>query len=224
MNFLPGWSHGFVAGRTPLTTITQVLSATSTGSTISVPSGVQAGDLIVLFDAAGSSNTSIPTQVIPSGFTSIVDNTLVASGAAGQRNTLSYKIASGTEGSTSLTGMNGSNNNRKALLVFRGNVPAAIATVGDAAGQATDGNPSEQIVNASGGVAPLVVIGTWSLFPVGGTVDPRSFSPAKDGEINPTAQMYMAWKIYNTAPADVSVDMTDEGAGNTLQSCYIEMA
>jgi hypothetical protein len=118
--------------------------------------------------------------------------------------------------------------NRKVLLVFRPNVPATAYTPQDAAGEVNDGNPSAQTVNASGGLAPLVVFGAYSERGSGGGVNPRTFtvggSAAKDGEVNSTSFCYLAWKIYNSSPADVVVDMDDEGAGNGLQSFYIEAA
>ena len=49
-------------------------------------------------------------------------------------------------------------------------------------------------------------------------------SPAKDGEVANGTTPYLAYKVYNSSPANVSVDMDDEGDGNTLQSCYIEVA
>jgi len=58
-------------------------------------------------------------------------------------------------------------------------------------------------------------------------VNPRTFNPAKDGEIQATAvdgpeDLWLAYKIYNSSPADVSIDMDDEGLFNALVSCYIQ--
>lgn len=222
MNFLPGWNPAFITGAR-LTTITQVLSADAETESITAPSGIQAGDLIVLFDAASTGYGSAPTAVTPSGFTNIINTSGAVSGFAGWRMMLSYKLAVGTEGSSSITGMIGDGLTGKCLLVFRGNKPATLITTADPEGEATDGNPTAKTVGAASGVVPLIVIGGY--VSVSGTVSPRTFSPAKDGEINTDSNdVWLAWKIYNTSPADVSIDMDDEGNGNGLQTCYIQMA
>lgn len=199
-----------------LTTITQQSSATSTATTITAPAGINAGDLLVLLDYV-IDIFSTPTSVVPSGFTSISD---VTSGKT--RCILSYKKADGTEGSTSLTGMSsGSGTLYKTLVTFRGDVAATTITSNDPGGQATTGNPTAQTVTASGGSPPLVVIGGYAS---SNNVSPRTMSPAKDGEVGNGTNVYIAWKIYNSSPADVSVDMDDEGSAvHCLTSCYIEM-
>ena len=88
-----------------------------------------------------------------------------------------------------------------------------------AAGETTDGNPSAQVVGASSGTPPLIVIGAYGTT---GTVDPRTFSTTKDGEITADSfNAYLAYKIYNSSPQDSSIDMDDEGDANILQSCYL---
>jgi hypothetical protein len=227
VNFLPGWNPGFLAGKTPLISITQVLSATSTAATIAAPPGIQAGDLLVLFDQAVSVFMGQPTLVTPSGFTNRIDLGFTSSGVTGVRCAVATKLAVGTEGGTSLTGMSGATSNDKALLVFRGNVPAVSHTVADAGQEGTDGNPAAQTITAASGVAPLVVIGGYGNAG-GGTINPRTFTTggvgSKDGEITSNVWHYLAWKIFITSPADCVVDMDDEGSGNALLSCYIQMA
>jgi hypothetical protein len=108
---------------------------------------------------------------------------------------------------------------RKALYVFRGNAPITMASALSIASTFIAEDPAPQVVSASGGVVPLIVLCGYR----GALdVDPRSFTPSKDGEINPTTTVYLAYKIYNSSPADVTVDMDDEGNGNALVSCYIQ--
>lgn len=64
-------------------------SSTSTSGTITAPSGISAGDLIVLLDSAGSGSGTPPT-----GFTQIDEQ----GGFGGLDTIASYKIATGTEG------------------------------------------------------------------------------------------------------------------------------
>lgn len=213
---------GFGAGQNTLTTIVQQASATSTAATINCPADIIAGDLLVMLDrASNNAFGGVPASVTPSGFTSIGNISVSASGITGIRQTFWYKLAVGTEASSTLTGMDGTATDKKALLVFRGNVPATTLTLVSVGGEATDGNPTAQNVTAGTGVPPLVVLGGYGSQ---SAVSPRTFSTTKDGEINPDTLLYLAWKIYNSAPADSSIDMDDEGTGNTLQSCYIQMA
>jgi hypothetical protein len=226
--------YGFMAGGA-LTSITQVLSATSTATTITAPSGIQAGDLIVMADgSAGSFGT--PADVVPTGFTGIETNT-----TGGSRLRCSYKLADGSEGGASITGMEagGFGSTAKVIYVFRGNVAASTLTLSTPGNQGTTGNPSAQTISASGGVAPLVALGFYYCAEnnFNGLVNPRTFtvggSDAKDGELesnaNPgggafSSDTWIAYKIYSSAPQDVSVDMDDEGDANNLMSCYIQMA
>lgn len=201
-------------------TLSQVASATSTGATITGPASIQAGDLLVLWDRAFDSGGPLPSTVVPTGFTSISN----VNDGVEIRAILSYKIADGSEASASLTGMSGATDVDKALYVFRGDPVIETATPLDVEGQIVDTNPTSHTVGASAGAVPLVIIAGYATadFTEGGPIDPRTFSPAKDGEITPATDLYLAYKIYNSSPADVTVDMDDEGINNTLVTCYIE--
>jgi hypothetical protein len=217
MNFLPGWHPGFIASARRLSTISQVLSSGSSAATIAAPSGIQAGDLIVLADAATSIG-STPALVTPSGFTNLTN-----ASDANDRMACWYKLADGTEGGASYTGMSGGSQTRKVMAVFRGDIPAISITPADAdSGAFTSGDPASQIITSASGAPPLVVCSAY--YGTTGSISPRSFTPAKDGEVNPSGStaLYLAWKIYNAAPADVTVDMGDHGV-NCLQSFYMRM-
>lgn len=206
----------FVFGVASLT-LTQVLSATSMADTIAWPGSLAAGDLAVMLDQANSASNGVPpTTVVPSGFTSIVNT----ASAFSHRQICSYKILTGSE-SGSLTGMDGVDSDSKAMLIFRGSAPITSVTVGGVTGQQTTGNPTAQVPAASGGTPPLIVIGAYGS---DGSINPRNFTPAKDGEITPNVACYLAWKIYNSAPADVTIDMDDEGTINLLQSFYLSVS
>lgn len=189
--------------------------ATDGNASIVAPAGIIRGDLLVLLDRV--STTSVPTTVVPSGFTTIRND----NDATAVRMITSYKIADGTEGGASITGMvAGTFEDGKAMAVFRGNVPITGVTIGSSSGQIVNTNPTGQNVVASGGLVPLIVFGA---FVSNTAVDPRSFTPAKDAEINPDTLLYLAWKIYNAAPSDTAIDMDDEGNGNGLQSFYLQL-
>ena len=220
MSFLPGWFPGAAAAAAALTELTQVDSATdNSGAAFTLPDDIQAGDLIAVWDYAAG--TSLPADATPSGF----DTAITVTDGTNVRGKLHYKIADGSEASASVNGLDGNTREGKLTYVFRGNIPITVATPADAASQITGSDPTAQVVNASGGQAPLIVFGCY-VVGSGGTVDPRTFSTTKDGEIQVTGagggDIWLAYKIYNSAPADTTIDMADEGAGNVLASCYIE--
>lgn len=206
------------------TSISQQSSATSTNSaTITAPSGIQAGDLLVLLDSVWNNFAAPPASSVPTGFTSIVTATLGAAFSA--RMTLSYKKADGTESSASLTGMTGSGGAAKVLYTFRGNTPINDVNVSATGSEATDGNPVAQTISASGGTPPLVAIAGYSS---SAAVDPRTFTVggvgAKDGELEAAGTSIFTWlayKLYNASPANISVDMDDEGSSNIILSVYL---
>lgn len=198
----------------PITTLTKIAEATSSAATVVGPATIEKRDLLVLLDFAFGKST--PTTVVPTDFTIIQNLTI---GAA--RAILSYKIADGSEASASLTGMTAESILGKVLLVFRGDVRIKVVNVGDPSGQATGSDPTVQVITASAGVAPLVVLGAYVS---DSAVNPRTMSPAKNGETSALGGVWLAWKIYNSSPADVSIDMDDEGSINILAGCYIEVA
>lgn len=206
-----------VLGAGGVTSLTQPAgeTATSAAATITGPAGIQAGDLLVLLDRAVAG--SLPTKVIPTDFVEIDD----ANNGSSARQVVSYKIADGSEASASLTGMDGSVD-RKALYVFRGDKAITAVNVSTPNSEQTSGNPASQSVLASAGAAPLIVFGCYGVS--SGSVDPRTFTPTKDGEINEGTNFYLAYRIDNSAGQDTTVDMDDEGDVNILQSFYIECA
>ena len=56
-----------------VTSLSYLDSATSTATTITVPSGVQTGDVGILLDEALNFSGSPPSATVPSGWTSLVD-------------------------------------------------------------------------------------------------------------------------------------------------------
>lgn len=212
---------GLGGGVANLSALTQPLSATSVASTITAPTGIQAGDIIVLFDSAQNLST-IPATVVPTGFTSIIN----APSSLSHREIISFKLADGTEGGTTITGMNGATSNRKVIFVFRGDIAITTVTPANAGNVTTSGNPASTLVTSSAGIAPLVVLAGWAIPNADGSVDNRSFNPAKDAELNPSpsTSAYFAYKIYNSAPADITVDMDDEGVDNQYVFCYLQVA
>lgn len=214
--------HGFNARRN-LRFVGQIASAIGDGETVVVPSSVIAGDLLVLVDHDISSGAE-PTLVVPSGFNTFLDygGDVNASGFF-SRLVASYKIAAASDAGATLTGLEGEDDSSgKVLVVYRGNVPITGVSATDSGGTNTNGNPGAVSVNASGAATPVLVIGAYGS---GGGINPRTMSPAKDGEVgDASTTCWQAWKIYNADPANVSVDMDDEGNLNTVAGGYLVLS
>ena len=202
--------------------ITEFATATSTAETITVPAAIEAGDIIVLLDrahnlAAGGN----PTAVVPTGFVSINDQAAVRI-----RQILSYKPADGTEDSSTLTGMTGTANVMKQLIVFRPNVPPVSLSIGSVVANLQSTDPAGVVTLAGAGSTPMIVLGAYGVEGAGFLIDPRTFSTTKDAEYNTTSangDLWLAYKIYDNGetPADTTIDMDDEGNLNTIQGCFI---
>ena len=216
LGFIPGFMPpGAAAAKAVLTTLTQVGSGTSTAANGAITSSVTlaAGDLLVFWGRGSGATTAIPPG---SGIAASISDTSTL------RLGVYFKLATGSEG-TAVTGASGATSARNLLYVFRGNVPVTAAVANDPGTELAIGDPAAQTVTSGSGTPPLVVVGAYES---SGAVDPRTFTVggvgAKDGEISAAANVFwLAYKIYNAAPANVVVDMADEGSGNNLISCYI---
>lgn len=206
-------NHLAMGGKAPVTALSFVNSSTSTAATIVLPA-LQAGDIIVLFQEADG--PSVPAGVTPTGFTNIANLT----DTLDYRVMVDWKIAVAADNGATITGMNGVSDDRKIAVVFRPDADLITATLFSVATQYTSGNPTAQNVTSTNGPIPLVVIGCYFCTYV---LDPRTFSPAADGEVANSTAMYLKYKIYNSSPADTSVDMDNEGSGNYLISFYISV-
>ncbi|RWM29783.1 hypothetical protein [Mesorhizobium sp.] len=203
-------------------TLTLVGGATAQGATIawSAVAGFQAGDLVLLFDQAETLNSIPPTSVIPTGFTNINDFSISA-GVSG-RSMISHRILDGTEGGN-ITGMNsGTTLQGKYLLIFRGDRAVSAVVSSAFNNEATTGDPAAQTVAAGSGAAPLIVLG--AAFGTGGGSGFSTASPAFDATatFGGSTVGVAGYKVYNSAPANHSIDMADKG-NNILSSGYVSI-
>lgn len=184
-------------------------------ATIVLPSVISRGDLIILIDGAWNV-AGIPTAITPTGFTNIAND-----GLGIHRAMLSYKVATGSEAGATVTGMSGDSINRKIAKVFRPNAQAAV-TISGINHQITDSAPTNQTIAVGSAVKPLIAL--MAAYQLSG-VTGRSFtiggSDAKDSELTAGTNIYLIWKIVNSAPSDIVAAMGDNGNANCLQSCYI---
>ena len=189
----------------------QFVRALDPAITITVPSDVKAGQLLVLFDRAFS--TGAITTVIPSGFTSISNVT----GGATHRRILSYKLADSSDPGRVLTGMNGGTNENKLLLVFGFDDFDSIKslTLNQEEGQITDAKPTDQVKTFSGVIDPVIIIGAFD-GDTSGTISP-SFNEKIDVH---NANIFLLYKIFMNSPVTSTLSMNDAGNNNSIQSCY----
>ena len=198
----------------PLTIAFQT-SAHSVASTVTWPT-IAAGDLAVLLDRAVNSS-GVPSNVVPTGFTQ-AGSPLAYSGGIIRTN-LNYKILDGSE-SGSLTGMDGSFNEFKILTIFRPNRTINSVTIAGAALQWTDGNPAAQVCSANGQATPLLLFGAATS--QGTSAAFSTASPSFDSTITTSdGRGIKGYKVYNSSPADHTIDMNDLGGNNVLSSWYM---
>ena len=203
----------FPAATGGLTTLSFIASTIADADSITAPASINSGDLLVMFDYSGKPSGG----GTPTGFTNIFDT----SGAYVDI-IASYKIADGTEDSSSITGLTGGYAGLKIIQQFRGDDTISSISAQDIASQVTDGDPSTQTCNASLGSSPLIVFGMYGSHD---TISTRTFSPTEDGETDNTGsaeQLHAKYKIYNSSPADVTIDMGAVDFQNALGSFYLE--
>ena len=116
----------------------QVDSADNGTASATLPSGIQAGDLLIIQEYGPDVSSSV-TGNIPSGFSLI---TYAEHAAVDHR--VHYKIATGNESSTSVYGQTGSNEDMSVFL-FRGNVPISSASVSTSGSTSNTDYPSVSI-------------------------------------------------------------------------------
>jgi len=190
--------------------LTFVGSANSTAQTITWPGGLTSECVAFLLDHAVNI-FGIPTEVIPTGFepNPISRTTLTAS-----RYTASYKYPLTGSESGSLTGQNGSSSNKKVLLVFK-IAGGTNVNFGGIKVDITDSNPAAQTTAASGSNFPSLVLGTASNSNAAVTFTTES--PNFDNIVSTSnTHLSTGYKIYNTSPADHTIDMNDVGNRNVL--------
>ncbi|MGV8838983.1 MAG: hypothetical protein ACWA6X_01625 [Bauldia sp.] len=195
-----------------------VLSATSNGSTITIPAGARAGDIAYLFDVAYSLST--PSDVVPSGFSGLY--TVTGGGTVG-RLRVSKKILVTADAGVSKTGMNGSQSNDKVMLVFRANWPIATSVESADFTNMTTGNPTLQTITASGGRFPLIVFGLAHGY--NSTVAFSTESPAFAAKVTTSSNdLTVGYSIYQAPPSDHDIDMNDLGLANVISGFYSQLA
>lgn len=168
-----------------------IASASSTTSTITIPSTAAAGQLAILFDFAYQSSTTFPSFTTPTGFTSN-DTQGNASGNAVFCRVSYKKLVAGDPGST-ITGMTGSSGTAKTLLIYQF---TAINAIANAARTASSSPSASTTLNLSGLTAPLL---GYAVFNDSGTVPtPTNVSTATRSFTVGTKQRVYIWEALTS--------------------------
>lgn len=200
-------------------------SRNSNSNTISWPT-TSFGDVAILLDVALNASASTkPTNVVPSGFVQIGTNSEQIYDAFPElwwaRVTLSAKKCTGSE-SGNITGMNGTEDNNKILLLFDAGA-TSINPQGFTNGMTT-GNPNSKTITASGGTTPLIVVGACCALKAEST-NFTTQNPSFDSVIAKTNNdTRFGYKIYSSGSAsNHTINMGNDGDGNILAGAYVEI-
>lgn len=193
-------------------------SATSTGTTITLPSDIEVGDIIVIADyvkGLGSAGAMPNVSGTDDGYTDISSVDSVNS------YNFSFKVAVSGDASKVLSGCSGNNaaDVCKVALVFEG--PVTSGTRHQFSAEDTNGDPSSQTMNSSGDTVPLLV-----LCMLGGTSSVTLTTGSSDGSVANTAgnnEVIVYYSLYGTldTPSDHTYDTGDNGTFNAIVSTVI---
>ncbi len=202
---------------------------TSTTGTISLPTGAAAGDLAVLSYATKNTASAAPGIGTPSGWSNGA-NIAQPSGVF-VRHGMAYKVLNAgdiTAGSVTLAAT-GNDFNRQRMHIFRPDsgyeISAITLSPADTANRysASTGNPSALVLDGSSHSAPVVIVG-FALQEAGDTVSFSTESPAFDATGTAgAANMLVGYKVYNSSPADLTIDIGDSGAYNILRGLVLAL-
>lgn len=196
-----------------LTFVASGISPDFATPTITIPAGRQAGDLCIIANWANGS--SLPTSVVPSGFTSLRSDNAV-SGASNYRSIVSAKKLVGTE--TTVTGMNGNTGETWIVLVLRSS-RAFSSWNATLSGEATGGDLATQNIAAAGQHAPLFAFAYFNLETADDAVTP-SMQQIIQGR---RSQERLHYSLYNNSPINYSAGAPDTGNLNVLQSGFLTL-
>lgn len=186
-----------------------VASVASTGTTITIPTGIiQDEDIAVLVDR-GFGFSGVPTAVTPSGFSQKAN----VAAPASQRVVVSTKILTTGDAGATVTGM-ASDNSRKRLLIFRrvdGATTITGSTVTSVYSDSTD--PAAASASYAGLSGSSITLG---ILASGFTTSPTSpsFSPTETG-VAAAGELRVYYLLtYTGDPGSVSVDQGNSSSRN----------
>ena len=217
VNNLVGFGAGAAGGVANILEYRSHTHTVAASTDVTIPSGIdapEAGDFIIAM-ASGNGSTA---PLTPPGWTLIVNDNPISSAEIN----IVAKISDGTE-TGSLQMFTSANDTDRGIVLALKSGLSSLGSIVDAEADGRNTDPSAQVKNASTlGNIPFIVFGYYAS---GTSVDPRVFTgDTPDGEEGGT-EAWVKWKFYGagSSPADITIDMDDEGSDNSLASAIIEV-
>lgn len=210
-------------GVTPLTEINVENDTSSVTSTVGLPSGALAGDVLFLFDYAVNATATVPSAALPSGFVEVhsISGTV---GGRGYRVTISYIVYDGV--ATTFTGMSATNM-RKILADARADLPIASVSIFSVnAGALTDSAPSPLVIEGDSAPVPCIIFAGFGAL-TAGSISNAAITPGFDsgtGYSNGSVAADLRWVEYvidDDPPEDNTASMDDSGNANAIIGCCL---
>lgn len=201
-----------------------LINAAHGGASIVTPISVLAGDVLVWTNFGVGAEDS----AIPSGFTLLEETSLSdGPGPTIKRTLTAYKIATGAEGGTTLTGMSvaSANNSAAFLLVFRGKNAFSSVSTGTWNGEVTNATPAQQTVSPpSVGIVLVLAVAAARSTSADISFSTQSPSFANTLSIRDATNlqaMTVGCTAYAASATTQTIAIGDNGNSNTLQSGYL---
>jgi len=216
MTFLPGhFPAGAPSFVEKLTTISFIQAFGGTDTSVTAPSDIHEGDLIIFINVAGEYGGTQTT--VPTGFT-LIQNRWGSGNAAFN---VSGKITVSSDAGSTLSGLTASDFRQILGLHYRGNSKLrSISSAQDAFYAETSGNPGGDTVGSSAGTLPTIAFGiAWT----SGSDAILEIDGSTSGLISVNAPLKMGHRIYNIGdtPDDHFIDAGDAGGFNQLLGFYL---
>ena len=221
---VPGFPEMHIAGK-PTIVLTHIATSDTVNSgIINHPAAVAPGDLLIYMGCAFESGSADPPAMSnPTDYTSIREINATPGGSTGMRTRSGYKVADGSEDSSGINVSSSANTDAESacILQFRPSSPIGSVTVVEEDANVTTNNPGSQTLPSAGAEPGTIHVAYY--FGTGG-VDPRTYSPAADAEVQLTGEGiggatggWVKYKLFTGMAEQVTADMDDEGI-NSLMS------
>lgn len=194
----------------------EYVAATGTGASITIPPAARAGDFCMIFNKAEGTTGNIPANMAPNGFSTLkTDNTASGSNNV-TRSSVFAKVLTENDPGSSVSGLDGNVEEEWIAIVLLANKTPSGFTDNSGGADGRTSNPPPQTIVASGEINKPIV--AYALYSSTGAVDPRSSTVSMNEEQGASTDLYAKFIVYNDgdAPADIDVDMNDEGTINVL--------
>jgi hypothetical protein len=210
----------------PIRSITREATANSGTGSITVPSIVKSGDLVVICTVAYDTGTAMPALVTPAGYSIVIDQQF---GGWGARLVVAARIVrSSAEAGDVLSVTSGSSATGSILQVFRARVPIKSATPRNFDSNISNGDPGPSTAAAAGVTIPALafaIIGVdGAITPTFQTLSPAATFQASRNNVNVGTRFEApALGAVPGTPTAQSVDCDDNGTSNFTAAFFLEV-